>query len=87
MLAVVLSVALSLAACATNKEPFEYQSDNEARQGRGVFTGEDGAWTIYRRPMPPESQAAPAEEKDQGQPGTDAVEDDQTAPATSSPDG
>ena len=87
MLAVVPLVALSLLACATSKEPFEYQSDNRAKQGRGVFTGEDGAWTIYRRPMPPNPQETPAEDKGQAQPGAEAAGEDQTAPATSPPDG
>ncbi len=62
MLAAVLTVGLSLSGCATSSEPFEYQSDNRAKPGRGVFTGEDGAWTIYRKPMPAEPQAEPEEE-------------------------
>ena len=62
MLAGCLVAALSLAACAANKEPFEYQSDNEAKQGRGVFTGEEGTWTIFRKPMPAEPQDPPAED-------------------------
>ena len=62
MLGVVLTAALTFVACAANKEPFEYQSDNDAKQGRGVFTGEDGVWTIYRKPMPAEPPAEPEEE-------------------------
>ncbi len=62
MLAAVLTVGLSLSGCATSSEPFEYQSDNEAKQGRGVFTGEEGTWTIFRKPMPAEPQDPPAED-------------------------
>lgn len=83
----VLMVALSLTACATTKEPFEYQSDNEAKQGRGVFTGEQGTWTIFRQEKPAEPQAVPPEEVSQAESETEAVEEDQTAPASSSPDG
>ncbi len=60
MLTAVLTVGLSLSGCATNPEPFEYKSDNEAKPGRGVFTGEDGAWTIYRQSMPSEPQTEDA---------------------------
>ena len=60
----VLGAILCLAACATSPEPFEYKDTNEVKPGRGVFTGEDGRWTIYRQPMPEETQAPPAEEAD-----------------------
>ncbi len=58
----VLGVLICLAACGTTPEPFEYQDTNERKPGRGVFTGEDGTWTIYRKPMPAETEAAPSEE-------------------------
>ncbi len=57
----LLAVALVIGACGTSPEPFEYKSDNEAKPGRGVFTGEDGAWTIYRQEMSPEESAPSAE--------------------------
>ena len=58
----VLGMVIGLAACATSPEPFEYQNTNEVKPGRGVFTGEDGTWTIYRQPMPAETQTAPTED-------------------------
>ena len=60
----VLGAVMCLAACAASPEPFEYKDTNEVKPGRGVFTGEDGTWTIYRQPMPEETQAAPTEEAD-----------------------
>ncbi len=88
LLAAVLAAALSLAACGVKKEPFEYQSDNRAKQGRGVFTGDDGVWTIYRRSMPPpEPQAAPTAEEGQTQAeGAAADEEDPAAPKAPVPE-
>lgn len=60
MLSGVLAAALVLGACA-HTEPFAYESDNEVKPGRGVFTGEDGAWTIYRQGVPPKEAAESAE--------------------------
>ena len=57
----ILAAALTAGACGTSPEPFEYKSDKKAKPGRGVFTGEDGAWTIYRKEMPPQEAAQPAE--------------------------
>ncbi len=69
MLAAVLMMAspmaLGLQACATSQEPFEYQSDNETKPGRGVFTGEKGTWTIYRTSTP--SKPQPASTPDSGE--------------------
>jgi hypothetical protein len=57
----VLVVAIWLTSCGTPPETFEYQSDNETKPGRGVFTGDDGVWTIYRKEGPPEETAEAAE--------------------------
>ena len=61
MLAGMLLVLPVIGACGTSPEPFEYKSDTEAKPGRGVFTGEEGAWTIYRKEMPPEETAQSTE--------------------------
>ncbi len=74
----LLAVALVIGACGTSPEPFEYKSDNEAKPGRGVFTGEDGAWTIYRQEMPPEESAPPAENAE-SEKGTAASSDKEEA--------
>ena len=52
---VVLSVlaAWLLAGCATPPEPFEYQQSNELKPGPGIFTGEEGVYTIYGPPPQP----------------------------------
>ena len=49
---VVLSVLALwfLAGCATPPEPFEYQQSNELKPGPGIFTGEEGVYTIYGPP-------------------------------------
>jgi hypothetical protein len=63
-LIVLVAVVLGLlvAGCATPPEPFEYQSENELKPGPGIFTGEEGAYTIYGPPPVKEKQPAPAEE-------------------------
>ena len=44
-----------LCGCAVSPEPYEYQADNELKPGPGLFSGEDGVFTIYRKPAPPEA--------------------------------
>ncbi len=78
MLAVVLAAALVLGACA-HTEPFEYESYNEVKPGRGVFTGEAGTWTIFRQEKPAESQNASAETSGD-QANNQAAGDGRTAP-------
>jgi hypothetical protein len=39
-----------LGGCATPPQPFHYQPDNELKPGPGLFTGQEGAYTIYGRP-------------------------------------
>lgn len=57
-----------LVACATPPEPFEYEPSNELKPGPGIFTGEEGVYTIYGAPPPPA-------EGDAGAAGEDAPED------------
>jgi len=59
----VLAVWL-LAGCATPPEPFEYQQSNELKPGPGIFTGEEGVYTIYGPPPEPAvNEAGVFEEK------------------------
>ena len=52
-----------LIGCATPPQPFEYQPDNELKPGPGIFTGEEGAFSIYGRPLAePDEPALPGEE-------------------------
>lgn len=53
----VVGMWLLLAACATSPEPFEYKQSNDLKPGPGIFTGEEGVYTIYSRPKP--EQKAP----------------------------
>ncbi len=42
--------ALALSACATSScKPFEYETDRELKPGPGLFTGETGVYTIYKK--------------------------------------
>ena len=41
-----LLLILSISACAS-MEPFEYRSDNEVREGPGLFSGKKGGLVIY----------------------------------------
>lgn len=51
ILAIVVCFAISIVGCATRPEPFDYEPDNELKKGPGLFSGEKGAFTIYREPM------------------------------------
>jgi hypothetical protein len=56
MLTAAIVAAIALGGCTTHPEPFDYEPDNELKKGPGLFSGEDGAFTIYRKPM--ESEAS-----------------------------
>ena len=51
--AFILLIVLS--GCAVSPEPFEYRADNELKPGPGLFSGENGVFTIYRKPAAPEA--------------------------------
>jgi hypothetical protein len=46
----VLGIGLILGACATTPEPFAYHPDNELKPGPGLFSGDDGVFTLYGKP-------------------------------------
>jgi hypothetical protein len=54
----VLALAITICSCATSPQPFEYQSDREFHQGPGLFSGEDGYFTIYRQPVSVDKEPA-----------------------------
>jgi len=54
--AFILLIVLS--GCAVSPEPFEYRADNELKPGPGLFSGEEGVFTIYRKPALPETDSA-----------------------------
>ena len=49
-LVLMLWLVLGLAACAVSPEPYEYEPDNELKPGPGLFSGEEGKFTIFRIP-------------------------------------
>jgi hypothetical protein len=58
----VLAVAAAVSACASAR-PFVYENDRDLKPGPGLFSGEDGVFTIYGAPDDP---AAPPGAKDPG---------------------
>ena len=48
-----------LGACATAPEPWEYEDQREVKSGPGLFSGEDGVFTIYRKPLPEPTESEP----------------------------
>jgi hypothetical protein len=76
-LIVMVGVVLGLlfTGCATPPEPFDYQQNNELKPGPGIFTGEEGVYTIYGRPPKPAREAAEAsEEEGPAEPGEPAAQ-------------
>lgn len=58
------AVLLLLTACASSPEPFDYQKSNELKPGPGIFTGDEGSYTIYGPPPKPAKEAAEASEEE-----------------------
>ena len=70
IIVVIMMVALS--ACATPPKPYEYRSDRQLKPGPGLFSGEDGVFTIYRKSAVPEKQKSENKEQAESQsPGAD----------------
>ena len=44
----MICLMIGLAGCAA--EPFKFKPDNELKPGPGVFSGEEGEFTIFRIP-------------------------------------
>lgn len=63
--AAVVTAALVFTACGAYT-PYTYNDERETMQGPGLFSGEDGVFTIYGR-----KTAAPAAEADEGSKDTD----------------
>jgi len=59
----VIILALSIGGCATAPEPFDYPPDHELKKGPGLFSGEEGAFTIYRKPAPADEVSEAGEKK------------------------
>jgi hypothetical protein len=63
--------ALLVAGCATSPEPFEYQQNNELKPGPGIFTGEDGVYTIYGPPPKPAGESSGEDDPEESDPPSD----------------
>jgi hypothetical protein len=61
----VVVLMLLVCACATPPEPYRYVPDNEIKPGPGLFTGEEGALTIYRKAMSVEPEEDTVSEETQ----------------------
>ncbi len=60
--------ALVFSACAPSSyKPCEYQSDRELKPGPGLFTGEKGTWTIYRKTADEEPMNQGKEKKERAE--------------------
>jgi len=66
---IVLGLVLTLCSCATSPEPFDYGLDRglptgpgELKKGPGLFSGENGVFTIFGQPA--SSDEEPAKEKE-----------------------
>jgi hypothetical protein len=69
LLLMVVFIAVAVSGCATSPEPFDYGFDQglptgpgELKKGPGLFSGEDGVFTIYGQSA--SSDEEPAKEKE-----------------------
>jgi hypothetical protein len=65
LLLMVVFIAVAVSGCAISPEPFDYGFDRglptgpgELKKGPGLFSGEDGVFTIYGQPASSEEQTA-----------------------------
>jgi hypothetical protein len=69
---ILVAGAVVLSACAGGKD-LDYWSDNEVPKGPGLFSGEDGAFTIYRKeakPTDPKGEQAASDKSTSDSAGT-----------------
>ena len=59
----VFILIVTIGGCSTSPKPFDYQPDNELKKGAGLFSGEAGTFTIYRKPAAPEKVSETGEKK------------------------
>lgn len=48
-IALVLLMLLVLTGCAASSSDYTYHSNREVPEGKGLFSGEDGAFTLYKK--------------------------------------
>jgi hypothetical protein len=66
---IVLGLVLTLCSCATSPEPFDYGFDRglptgpgELKKGPGLFSGENGVFTIFGQPASSDEERAKEKE-------------------------
>lgn len=47
--ALILLILLVLAGCAAGSSNYTYQSNQEVPEGKGLFSGEDGEFTLFKK--------------------------------------
>ena len=72
LLLIIVTLAMALSGCATSPEPRDYSAEKEIpsgpgelQEGPGLFSGDDGVFTIYRKPAATEEEAEEKKGKDQ----------------------
>jgi hypothetical protein len=71
LLVMVVFIAVAVSGCATSPEPYDYggfdqelpTGPGELQEGPGLFSGEDGVLTIYRKPARTEEKSADKEKR------------------------
>ncbi len=66
-LSLAACMILGMTACALSPEPYDYQPDNELKPGPGLFSGEDGEFTILRIPKAGDQENDSALRKQKGE--------------------
>jgi len=56
----------TLASCGTSREPYVYEPSHELKPGRGLFSGEDGVFTILDVGAKAEQEESGEAEEDTG---------------------
>lgn len=66
LLPVLSAVGLFMVLSCTAMEPYDYENERDQKPGPGLFSGENGAFTIYQSPEPNsengKTTAAPVDE-------------------------
>jgi hypothetical protein len=66
LLLIIVFIAVTVSGCATSPEPYEYggfdqelqTGPGELKEGPGLLSGDDGVFTIYRKPAATEEESA-----------------------------
>jgi hypothetical protein len=65
LLLIIVTLAMALSGCATSPEPYDSGAEKEIptgpgemQEGPGLFSGEDGYFTIYKQPASSERESS-----------------------------